>query len=307
MTNIDPLSTALLLVILISAIRCLMIIRNAQANHRLAFLTEEEPAADEDVQTIAREAGALAFHSDRLGRAGYTDALRRRTVKHWGIAAIGAVAFGSSATAFLTGATPLVILAAFVSGGYLAVTVIAFLLSYRERDYEREVLFQTPLFLESLILLVESGLGILPALHRLATAGDKNVSSSPVRDLFRIVYQLSANGMTLSQALETVAEASPHRIIRHTMLHLDITGAEGGELVPSLRALSDHAHSEWKLSVEQRVRRLENLVVFPVCASVLGLMLLTAAVPIAPLLNFAETLGQHRIAERTAGILVPRK
>jgi pilus assembly protein TadC len=177
-------------------------------------------------------------------------------------------------------------------GAYLGLTAFAFFLRYRQREYEREVMFQMPIFLESLILLVESGLGILPALERVVPGREYGRKISPVTRLFQLVYQLSASGMPFTQALETVAEVTPQRIVRHVLLHLDISGTEGGELVPSLRNLSDHAHMEWKLSVEQRVRRLENLVVFPVFASVLGLMVLTAAVPVVPLLNLKDILDK---------------
>ena len=48
-------------------------------------------------------------------------------------------------------------------------------------------------------------------------------------------------------------------------------------------------------SYENRVRRLENLVVFPVFVSVIGLMCLTAAVPLVPVLKLKESLQRHSV------------
>jgi type II secretory pathway component PulF len=97
--------------------------------------------------------------------------------------------------------------------------------------------------------------------------------------------------MPIGQALSIVSDSVPQRTLRHVLLHLDISGTEGGELVPALRNLSEYVHNEWKLSVETRVKRLENLVVFPVFASVMGLLVLTSAVPLVPILEFMDTLS----------------
>jgi|GEM_PF-4601396 len=176
-------------------------------------------------------------------------------------------------------------------------------------EYHRQVMFQLPLVLEALILLVEAGLGILPALQRLVEVEEGKYqvptggrSGQPVLFIFRLVYQLCAHGMPFSQALETVAQRIELKTLRHVLLHLDISGTEGGELIPSLRSLSDHTHTEWRLSVETRVKRLENLVVFPVFAAVLGLILLTSAVPLVPVLKFRESLREGRT---TSAILEP--
>ena len=95
---------------------------------------------------------------------------------------------------------------------------------------------------------------------------------------------------------EIIADAIDIKVLRHVLMHMDIANSEGGELIPSLRALSDHAHSEWKLSVEARVKRLENIVVFPVFFSVIGLMLLVIAVPVIPLLNIKDSLKSNSIS-----------
>lgn len=236
---------------------------------------------------------ALEQLGDKLGRSGYLTSAARKKVTRLGILAvtvcalIPAVVFGTQV------GLGSALVAAFI-GCYLGLTTFLYYLRFKVRDYERELLFQTPLFLEAMILLVESGMGILPAIEAVAKTKEETNANNPLTVIFRLVYNLAAHGLPFGQALELVANATDSRLLRHVLLHLDISGNEGGELIPSLRSLSDHAHTEWKLSVEHRVRRLENFVVFPVFASVLGLMLLTASVPIVPLLSLKDSLDNRQ-------------
>ena len=158
---------------------------------------------------------------------------------------------------------------------------------------ERQILFQLPLVMESLILLVESGLGILPAIEKIAKTNKEDHNS--VSKALAEVYRLSSGGLSLNNALEKVAARSEVRILKHILLHLDISGNEGGELIPSLQSLSEHAYTEWKVSVERRIKRLESMVVFPVFVSVLGLMLLSAAAPLAPLIDLGKANKINRV------------
>jgi type II secretory pathway component PulF len=97
-------------------------------------------------------------------------------------------------------------------------------------------------------------------------------------------------GIPFEEALQVAADDCPYASLRHFFLHLDIGVNVGGKIGNSLRSLANHSHNEWKLSVEARVRKLENLVVFPVFGSVIGLVLLTAAVPLISLLDLKDRL-----------------
>jgi len=167
------------------------------------------------------------------------------------------------------------------------------ILCFRGPYQERAILRELPLTLESLILLVESGLGILPAIHKLIESRGEETKPDSVRHYLALVHSLSSKGMPFLNALEAVAEECPPPAIRHLLLHLDIGANVGGQIGASLRSLAQHSHLEWRLSVEARVRRLENFVVFPVFGSVIGLVLLTAAVPLIPLLELQEKLDRQ--------------
>jgi len=271
--------------------------RLSKSTERLLNLLEHEIElkGDDEESEIdwARSTNALKSISDRLGKAGFfTPQERRRAKILAGVIGVGIMLFAGYIGLLRSGTTGLLI--GLVIGFYLATIALLFVIRFRSRDFQREVTFQIPLVLEALILLVESGLGILPAIEKLVAVQDKNNRRNPVLRIFRLVYELASHGMPFGQALEVVADAADLKVLRHVLLHLDISGSEGGELVPSLRSLSDHSHTEWKLSVEHRVKRLENAVVFPVFASVMGLMCLTAAVPIVSLLEFSDTLQTPR-------------
>lgn len=264
---------------------------------RLVFLNDidQQRAIDIVQKEIdwARSQDALSTLSDKFGQAGFLTLEERRNAKLlcWavlGFCTIAGAAWGSLAsigagTFFGT-----------LGGAYLGLMAWLYFLRIRSTNYRRELLFQLPLTLEALILLAESGLGILPAIEQVVTSEDSVKKRNPVIRILRLVYELTSHGMPFTQSLELVSEASELKVLRHVLLHLDISGSEGGELVPSLRSLSDHSHGEWKLSVEQRVKRLENLVVFPVFTAVIGLMFLTAAVPLIPVMKFRDNLQSGR-------------
>lgn len=237
--------------------------------------------------------GLITNLSDSLGRAGFfTSEQRRRAKRLLLLMLIGETLMAAIAGNISSGITGLFIGVPF---GLLfgTLTCVAYL-RLAEKEFQREIIFQLPLTLEAIVFLVESGLGVLPALSKIISQKEEVRRSSPVKQIFNVVYELTVHGMPLSQALQVVADTSNLRILRHVLLHLDMSATLGGELVPALRSLVEHAITEWRLSVDRRVKRLENLVVFPVFTAVLGLGLLTAAVPLTSLLQLGDTLNYQQ-------------
>lgn len=228
----------------------------------------------------------LKSFGDRFGKAGFYSEGARRIVKLI-VAAFFIVVF----ILCLIGIGSILI--SLFAAIYLTALTTLMFLKFRAKDLERETLFRLPLFLESVILLVESGLGVLPAVQSVVESGKRK--NEPVTQVMQAVYQLSSSGLPFGQSLELVAAAIDSKPLRHVLLHLDLSSSEGGALVPSLRSLAEYAHREWKLSVEARVKGLENAVVFPVFAAVIGLMLLVVAVPIVPVVDFFSGLDKQKL------------
>jgi Flp pilus assembly protein TadB len=180
-----------------------------------------------------------------------------------------------------------------VGGLYVSSVIFLLWISYRKKESIRSIYYELPLVLEELVLLIESGLSLFPAMEEICCSKKmkKNKKqNSLVRKTLQSAYQLASYGMPMSQAFEQVARVCPFPVLRHVMLHLDISSSVGGELLHSIQSLSQQVHREWKLAVETRIKRLENLVIFPVFISVMGLMLLTAAVPLVPVIEYMSTM-----------------
>ncbi|MCB0360396.1 MAG: type II secretion system F family protein, partial [Bdellovibrionales bacterium] len=220
------------------------------SRRRLQELTREmiaEPQSD----VVTAEARTIGELGDRLGRCGlHAPDVRRRAVL-----AGSAVLAAACSCGWLLASSPTSELMGALIGAYLAVCFIAIVAKVLQARYERSIAYCLPLVIESLILLVESGLDILPAIQQLVNA-EEDGDSDPVVAILRAAYRLSSAGMIFSEALCEVADAISVREVRHVLLHLDISGAEGGELIPSLRSLGDFAYGEWKQGVEARIRRL---------------------------------------------------
>lgn len=238
------------------------------------------------------EAESLGFSNSKKGRldkAGFVTPKQKRLARS--ILLIGSVviASGFSFLGFVLFDSRIVFaLLGLLVGLYFALVFVWAWLSYCSDAYQRRVLFGLPIVIESLILLVESGLGILPAIQRVVKSS--SFKHNPSLLYFNQAYQLSASGLSFKDALEEVSKSCEHKALKHVLVHLDISHAEGGEIVPALKNLSSHTYTEWKLSVEARVKKLENLVVFPVFASVIGLMLFTSAVPLVPVMGLNEKM-----------------
>ncbi|MCB0343611.1 MAG: type II secretion system F family protein [Bdellovibrionales bacterium] len=262
---------------------------------RLEQLAKGEQEADNKVvrQHLKDLRLFLPGIGDRLGRAGFFSKSERRSAFALFCALLASTTACGIALGCLQDSVWSQVGLIFL-GAYVGVMIYLLILRYRSAELDRNILYGAPLLVESLILLVESGLGILPALHEIVRARNGK-RRDPILRIISEVYELSASGMSFGSALKEVSDALPHKVLRHVLMHLDISGNEGGELIPSLRSLGDHAHNEWRTSVESRVKRLENLVVFPVFVSIMGLLCLVAAAPLAPLLDVMTSLESQKV------------
>lgn len=176
---------------------------------------------------------------------------------------------------------------------YGAYFLFALFLRIRKTEMERAAYFDTPLILEEIILMIESGVALFPAMEKVCAAKDGAFANSIVRKYLQLVYRLTSGGIPMTEAFAHVSALCPFQPVRSMLVHFDVSSSIGGELLHSLQALATQVHNEWKLSVETRVKKLENMVVFPVFTAVIGMMILTAAVPMVPILNFMDSIKKN--------------
>lgn len=268
--------------------------RRGRARTRLAGLLNKESAVEApEVSAVGLDTLLLDHRMrDRLGRAGgFTVRARRRLTVLLSVAAIMPV-LASVLAAWIAMHTPVAVLAAVSAGAYGSVLTLLYGLTFLEKRLEREVLFELPLFLDALILLVESGLALVPALQRLVEMRRSLGRCDAVTLVFDSIQSLSSQGVSVHDGLRSVNEHLAIAPFQHALVHLDIACNEGGKLSSSLRALGDASHQQWRLSVESRVRRLENYSVFPVFGAVVGLMALLASGPVVQLLSLDEKFAR---------------
>ncbi len=186
--------------------------------------------------------------SDRLGRAGYiTKASRRRFVRSFAISSMLLIAC-TGAIGASVGAKGI----AFALAGYGAPAGTLLFLNRRTRQLEAALLYELPLVLESLILLVESGNSLFSAVEELTDSPPSTLGRRYLTSLFRNAKHRSAGGMPFSDNLRALSSELPFPTAQHVLFHLDIGLAEGGSVASGLRALADYCHTEWELSVATR-------------------------------------------------------
>ena len=133
---------------------------------RLLALCTETEVKEEVVWEVEKD--NLDSLSDRLGSAGFYEKKARNIFK-----AIALISF--VLITFLLCFKVNIFIAIGVSL-YLNALFFLFFLRFRKSSIERETLFKLPIFLESVILLVESGLGVLPAVQQVVNnSKDKKV------------------------------------------------------------------------------------------------------------------------------------
>ncbi|MCC6220225.1 MAG: type II secretion system F family protein [Deltaproteobacteria bacterium] len=251
--------------------------------------------AELEREVDSRGGARIAYLQSSLGKAGGISSMERRKLVFWlSSMPILSLCFGAVCAGLAGG----------IIGAYIGVMLSLFYYRHRVRDFTRELCYRLPMVLESFILLVESGLEILPALERLVSLDSNSRGRNPVIKILNLVYQLTSHGLPFNQASKLVANACNQKVLRHVLLHLDISGSEGGEIIKSLQSLSDYAHAEWKQSVSVRIKRLENKVVFPIFASVLGLLVLAAAGPFASIADFKGEMEKRRADVSSAKSLI---
>ena len=240
----------------------------------------------------------LLLLNSKLGRAGYMSLESQHRIRTTQILWLGGICASALFVATLYPSLDITLLAVgSVSTGWIGWLVF---LRRSELEFQRNLIYSIPIALENLILLVEAGLGLIPAIGAMI----ENGTSLAVNHYFRSIFDACHSGIPVVDSFKSVAHASNSPALRAMCIHLELAATDGTELGPALRSLRAHFAREWKLSVEERIKRLENLVIFPVFLSVIGMMLLLAAVPLVPVFELRETLRQS--AQGTVAHSLPR-
>lgn len=168
--------------------------------------------------------------------------------------------------------------------------------------FQRELEFYLPIVMERIVMAVQAGLDIIPAIkavvdleaHSARTDSLERVRSvlNPVSQLLKLVYQLTEAGLGFEQSLREVAAFVECSALRHAFVHLAVAQKEGGELVMPLRELSDATQLYYQESIEEEIARLPVKATLPLVCTFAGLIICFIT---APLLQVMAMTSQAMI------------
>lgn len=168
-------------------------------------------------------------------------------------------------------------------------------LSNQVQLYQRALEFYLPLIMERIVMAVQAGLDVLPAIKVVLEHGAQetnNTDLDPVSELLELVLRLSESGLSFEQALKDVAEGVENSALKHAFIHLGIAQKQGGELVMPLRELSDSTQLYYQESVEEMIAKMPAKATLPLICTFLGLLLTFLTTPLLQILSLMQKGAQ---------------
>lgn len=153
----------------------------------------------------------------------------------------------------------------------------------------KEMEFFLPIVMERLVMAVQSGLDIIPALKAIisldSSSEDSETRLDPVTSLLSCVVQLTEAGLGFERSLREVAEKVDCLSVRHACIHLAIAQKEGGELILPLRELSDATQLSYQESIEEEIAAMPIRATVPLLCTFAGLIIFFITSPLIQILN----------------------
>ena len=157
-----------------------------------------------------------------------------------------------------------------------------------EQRYVQQLQSQLPILMEQLVMAVQAGLDILPAIKAVLGCHSDGSRRNPARELLSQAFMLTERGIAFEESLATVSKSVDCAALRHAFLHLGVAYREGGELTAPLRELSDATQLLYQESAEENLARLPVKATMPLLMTFAGLIIIFLAVPIVQLAQFAS-------------------
>lgn len=150
---------------------------------------------------------------------------------------------------------------------------------------KKRLTFYLPLTIERLVMSVQSGLDIGPAIERLVTSDISLRGGNPCEELFAQVLALNQSGLTLEESLNEVSNTSPLSAIRHTFSHLASAQRDGGEILRPLIELADAAQQAYQEEMDEEIAKLPIKATLPLILTFSGLLICMMTPPILQVLT----------------------
>ena len=159
--------------------------------------------------------------------------------------------------------------------------------SWRKARFQREIEFFLPVVMERLVMAVEAGLDVIPALGAVVEQANSSSANDPVTRLLGIVHRLTEQGCGLDQSLHVITNIVDCAALRHAFVHLGLAHREGGELVAPLRELSDSTQLFYQETIEEEIAKLPVKATAPLVCTFAGLILFFITSPVVQVMKIA--------------------
>lgn len=185
-----------------------------------------------------------------------------------------------------------------------------------EEQFKKEIIFYLPVVMERVVMAVQAGLDILPALkaiEEIEAVGIKTQSKKfllkpdAVTRLLGQVIKLCESGLSFDQSLREVAASIKSNALRHCFIHLAVAQKEGGELIYPLRELSDATQLYFQESIEEDIAKMPIKATMPLLLTFAGLIISFMTGPVIQILNVSinpkmlnEKARQHQEAREVS-------
>ncbi|NMC62578.1 MAG: hypothetical protein GYA55_05350 [SAR324 cluster bacterium] len=160
--------------------------------------------------------------------------------------------------------------------------------------FQRLLEFHLPIVMEQIVMAVESGMDVIPAvgtileIHNKQDSSDINKTTNPVIRILDIVFKLSQGGIPFEKALSEVSSRTNSNALRHAFVHLGLAQSEGGELVTPLRELSDATQAYYQETVELEIAKMPIKATLPLVLTFAGLIIFFISIPLVQISNITH-------------------
>ena len=162
-----------------------------------------------------------------------------------------------------------------------------------QENFTSDITFYLPIVMERIVMAVQAGLDIIPALKVVSDLDKKTRNQArknpeaedPVTRLMSLVVKLSDSGIGFEQALNDVVSAVDSSPLKHAFIHLGLAQREGGELIMPLKELSDSTQLYFQESVEEEVAKLPVKATMPLLCTFAGLIVCFITSPLIQILE----------------------
>lgn len=179
----------------------------------------------------------------------------------------------------------------YLAGGWLEKKV--------EASFQKKLEFYLPVVMERIVMAVQAGLDIMPAIKAIVDLEDRAVQTheqtelvvnalDPVSRLLKMVYQLTEAGLGFEQSLREVAGLVDCSALRHAFVHLAVAQKEGGELVMPLKELSDATQLYYQESIEEDIAKLPVKATMPLVCTFAGLIICFITAPLLQVMSLTS-------------------